>query len=480
MASIRRGYSDDFTLKNNSVGIGTSTGQEALDVVDGAVKGQDLKVTGISSFTAYEGFLRADQQIAENTTLSFDQGPSASLSGEIIVGTGITVTIASVGLGTTMVGVGTHTIENTIDTTDATRAGGSEVECLKVYNTFTPPAGGTNERPEAPKPGELYYNYDFKTIEFFDGYGWRQVDNTTRSGRSVWMGGNQTNISGGQDDHTTRTDTVIISTLGNAIDFGVLDQSTAQNSSYGSSTEVFSNGYGQSANQNNYIQNAKFESGGNFLDFGDLSRNVRMSGSVNSSTRGCTAGGAGPSNVIDYNELQTKGDSLDFGDLNTSRRVGNCSFSSSTRGVFAGGASPNTTTVEFITIASKGNSIKFGDCTYAGGYKASSSNTTRGIQGGGGTDANNRAIEIHIISSGGNASNFGDLTLARSGVMGSASQTRMVFGGGGLAPDSSTRTDVIDYVTISSEGDAIDFGDLTSLRGFGACDSNSHGGLGGF
>ena len=96
MASIRRGYSDDFTLNNNpsgfrkaassSVGIGTSVGQEALDVVDGSVKGQDLKVTGISSFTAYEGFLRADHQITENTTLSFDQGPVSSLSGEIIVG----------------------------------------------------------------------------------------------------------------------------------------------------------------------------------------------------------------------------------------------------------------------------------------------------------------------------------------------------------------------------------------------------------
>ena len=201
MASIRRGYSDDFTLKNNSVGIGTSTGQEALDVVDGAVKGQDLKVTGISSFTAYEGFLRADQQIAENTTLSFDQGyPSASLSGEIIVGTGVTVTDCKLGLGTTMVGVmdTSHTIENTIDTTDATRAGGSEIECLKVYNTFTPPSGGTNERPYAPKPGELYYNYDFKTIEFFDGYGWRQVDNTTRSGRdlnpNVFAGGTNTNF----------------------------------------------------------------------------------------------------------------------------------------------------------------------------------------------------------------------------------------------------------------------------------------------
>ena len=479
MANIRREFGDDLTLKNGNLGINTTATQERVDVV-GIVKGRDLNVTGVTSLTAYEGFLRADNQIIEETNLEFGNGLKASLSGEIIVGTGVTVTIGAVGLGTTSVGVGTHTIQSNIDTTDINLAGGSEIECLKVYNTFTPPSGGTNERPYAPKPGELYYNYDFKTIEFFDGYGWRQVDNTTRSGRSVWMGGNQTNSSGGQDDHCTTTDTVIISTLGNAIDFGVLDQSTAQNSSYGSSTEVFSNGFGQSATQNNFIQHARFESGGNFVDFGDLTRNVRMSGSVNSSTRGCTAGGSGPSNVIDYNELQTKGNSIDFGDLDTSRRVSNCSFSSPTRGVFAGGASPNTATVEFITIASLGNSIKFGDCTYAGGYKASSSNTTRGIQGGAGTDANNRAIEIHIISSGGNASNFGDLTLARAGVMGSASQTRMVFGGGGLAPDSSTRTNVIDYVTISSEGDAIDFGDLTSQRGFGACDSNSHGGLGGF
>ena len=131
---------------------------------------------------------------------------------------------------------------------------------------------------------------------------------------------------------------------------------------------------GQSSTQNNFIQFAKFESGGNFEDFGNLTRNVRWeSASVNSSTRGCTAGGAGPSNVIDYNELQTKGDSLDFGDLNTSRRCNNCSFSSSTRGVFAGGTSTNTATVEYITIASKGNSIEFGECTFAGGYKASSS-----------------------------------------------------------------------------------------------------------
>ena len=76
---------------------------------------------------------------------------------------------------------------NTVDTTDTNIAGGSQIECMKVYNTFTPPSGDTNQRPSKPKPGQLYYNYDFKVIEFHDGYGWRQVDYTTRSGRAVHL-----------------------------------------------------------------------------------------------------------------------------------------------------------------------------------------------------------------------------------------------------------------------------------------------------
>ena len=149
MASIRRGYSDDFVIKNNKVGIGTSNPQESLDVVGGTLQGQDLKVTGVSTQTAFSGFLRADHQIAENT--EFSNINVSSLSGEIIVGTGVTVTIARVGLGTTMVGNGSGTIENTIDTTDITTAGGSQIDTLKVYNTFTPPSGDTNQRPYAPK-----------------------------------------------------------------------------------------------------------------------------------------------------------------------------------------------------------------------------------------------------------------------------------------------------------------------------------------
>ena len=53
---------------------------------------------------------------------------------------------------------------------------------------FQPPSGTTNQRPVA-KAGALFYNFDFKTIEFFDGNSWRQVDNRTTRGRGVIGGG---------------------------------------------------------------------------------------------------------------------------------------------------------------------------------------------------------------------------------------------------------------------------------------------------
>ena len=455
MASIRRGYSDDFTLKNNSVGIGTSTGQEALDVVDGAVKGQDLKVTGISSFTAYEGFLRADHQISENTTLSFDQGPSASLSGEIIVGTGVTVTIASVGLGTTMVGVGTHTIENTIDTTDVTRAGGSEIECLKVYNTFTPPSGGTNERPYAPKPGELYYNYDFKTIEFFDGYGWRQVDNTTRSGRAVF--------GGGYIDGNSRT-----------IDMQLINIPTLGNSTY----------------------------------FGDLARDLSTDGrGVGSAVRGILGGGygiqtpgggTGRLDDMDYFTIASEGNAIDFGNL-TQVRNGLGAVSSSTRGIFCGGASPSPTTncvntMDYIQISTTGNALDFGDLAKekaAGGCLVNS--PTRGIVGAG-DDYSHPAwqytalghLDAVTMASKGNAQFFGDLSNSSQGGGGAGSnQTRGIISFGMSTDGTYNDLNILEYITFSSSGNALDFGDLRGGANRAhtrhiSPTSDSHGGLGGF
>ena len=84
MANIRREFGDDLTLKNGNLGINTTTAQERIDVV-GVVKGRDLNATGVSSLTAYEGFLRADNQIIEETNLEFGNGLKASLSGRLLL-----------------------------------------------------------------------------------------------------------------------------------------------------------------------------------------------------------------------------------------------------------------------------------------------------------------------------------------------------------------------------------------------------------
>ena len=699
MASIRRGYSDDFTLKNNSVGIGTSTGQEALDVVDGAVKGQDLKVTGISSFTAYEGFLRADHQIAENTTLSFDQGPVSSLSGEIIVGTGKTVTInevvketAGVGNGsggqwndlngnyafkangdptwdgsafvydgtgdyhslsggdtsTFEVGSSNFTLEqwvyitsassvcgtffskgnnnsvgtdfmslqttgaNTtpgfffgsgsvllegssvgtggwhhyvvtrsgnnftlyvdgtsvdtatsssslasgitgginigaqsysvstdgrklngkisitrlysgrvltaaevtlnynagytattsavaatvdlnannpasypgtvraVDTTDATRAGGSEIECLKVYNTFTPPSGGTNDRPYAPKPGELYYNYDFKTIEFFDGYGWRQVDNTTRSGRGVYGGGENPGIS-------SRIDYLNLSSGGNALNFGDLTDTRFQLAAASSSIRGLFAGGDPGPSNSDVIEYVTIASAGNGIDFGNLITAGRISAAASSSTRAIFAG-ENKTNVISYVEINTTGNAVDFGDITTASGDKGTATSSTTRFVYASGNSPNPRIIEYGTIASKGNTVTFGDLTYGGtGFRMprATSNGIRGIFAGGYETASPNVgmkdICYITMATTGNAVEFGELTGTRQRQNCMSSQTKSIqVGGQSDASGSGDDLLTIEAIDYASGGNSQDFGDTNGVTANGAGLSDSHGGLGGF
>ena len=138
MATIRQGYLDDFTLKNSKVGIGTSTPTEALEVIGGS-RSKDIAVTGIATLTSYEGF--QNTKFASTGNISVDSGESGTLSGEVVIGAGLTMTVG----------------------TGATSGQGS-IECMKVYDTFNPPCGGTNGRPAAAKPGTIYYNKDFKTI----------------------------------------------------------------------------------------------------------------------------------------------------------------------------------------------------------------------------------------------------------------------------------------------------------------------------
>ena len=109
--------------------------------------------------------------------------------------------------------------------------------------------------------------------------------------------------------------------------------------------------------------------------------------------------------------------------------------------------------------------------TYISDIQNSPSGRGRGVFAGGNTPSKVSEIDFVNISSLGNANNFGDLTTGINQVAGSASEVRGLYGGGW---DGSTRQDRNEYITIASEGNAIDFGNLTQGRSHaGACNSST-------
>jgi hypothetical protein len=148
------------------------------------------------------------------------------------------------------------------------------------------------------------------------------------------------------------------------------------------------------------------------------------------------------------------------------------------RGVFGGGVTPGVVnTIDFITISTLGNALDFGDLTQNRNQLGACSSSTRGVFGGGGNPTvptfSVNTIDYITISSIGNASDFGDLTQARYALGACSSSTRGIFGGGNNLP---TIVNTIDFITISSTGNASDFGDLTQARDWiCACSSSTRG-----
>ena len=463
MATKRFGYLDDLSLKGQKVGIGTSTGNEKLEVV-GGTRGGGVSVTGIATLTSYSGFDNTKTSFTDNITI--DSGESGTLSGEVVIGAGLTM---SVGTGAT--------------------TGQGSIDSLKVSNTFTPPIGGTNDRPSAPKPGALFYNKDFRTIEYWDGNFWRQVDNTTRSGRAVLAGGHS---SPGADISTMTS--VQIMTTGNAVDFGNLVVAREEVAGLSNSIRgIFACGYTNSpAARKNDMDYFAIASGGQAVDFGDNTQSRNSPGAASNSTRGLVAGGYAPSpqapNVIDYVEIMTIGNAIDFGDL-PADRYAPIGCASPTRAVFAGGGphSPgaadtrNKKEIYEVTIASKGNAVEFGTLTQGRVSGGGSGNSVRGLFSGGyapGPGANGQnTIDYITLASGGNAIDFGDRTVLGGYVTSTSTSTRSITVGE-RAP-GGTSTNCIDYVTIMTTGNATDFGDAHSDWAIGTL-GDSHGGLGGF
>ena len=140
-----------------------------------------------------------------------------------------------------------------------------------------------------------------------------------------------------------------------------------------------------------------------------------------------------------------------------------------TRLLLAGGrvsAPAFTDTIEFVTISTLGNAQDFGNLTQSHGNGSSQggcASRTRGIWLSGqlGTSPNySNIIQFVTFSSTGNASDFGDINSARAAVGNLSNQTRAMCFGGSLS-DGSKPTQ-IDAVTIASTGNAFDFGDMST------------------
>ena len=89
-------------------------------------------------------------------------------------------------------------------------------------------------------------------------------------------------------------------------------------------------------------------------------------------------------------------------------------------------------------------------------------------------------ITFLTIASGGNSVDFGNLVaeynIGHSAGTGDA--TRAVFCCGYVEPAPSATSNVIQYVTFATGGDAVDFGDAVYAERYRSAQSNAHGGLG--
>lgn len=86
--------------------------------------------------------------------------------------------------------------------------------------------------------------------------------------------------------------------------------------------------------------------------------------------------------------------------------------------------------------------------------------------------AKSDVIDYITIASTGNATDFGDLASGTSGITGCSNSTRGLFAGGDTVAGAGGETALIQYITIATTGNTAAFGDLSAARvEVGACSS---------
>ena len=314
------------------------------------------------------------------------------------------------------------------------------------------------------------------------------------SGRGFIVGGN---IS--PSGTTNSIEFVNIASTGSAQDFGDLTVQRMQTQGLSNSVRgVCAGGLGGDNNDKTTIDYAILSSSGGAVDFGDISNARRTfvgAGQASNDIIGLIGGGydadASPAarniSLVEFIIINTTGHASDFGEMTHLTRDQGVA-SSTTRAVFCGGYNEpsivgysdygSMSRMQYMTFATKGNSENFGQLSHRSFGPLATSSATRGVIAGGSdvqpSFSNTNIIEFITIATEGNTTDFGDLAIARRDGFSTSNSIRGIFAGG----YNPTFQNVIEYVTIASTSNATDFGDLLTLRRTGASWGDSHGGLG--
>ena len=347
--------------------------------------------------------------------------------------------------------------------------------------------------------GAMRFNSDSQKLEYWNGEIWMQVHTFSPDldggARGVFGGSYSYGVSPSNYPKTNIIDYITIATAGNAIDFGDLTEIRGPGGAGSSSTRgLFCGGNinPNAAKTSVTVDYVTISSTGNAVDYGDLTvKGGHGIATMSNQTRLVCAGRntQDPSsypgadvNTIDYTTIASTGNFIDFGDLDQPL-YGASGCSNGIRGIISGGdeGPAYDQTMKFITIPTLGNSTDFGEATVSKSGPGACSSSTRGLIGGGsGPNPSQNVIDSIQIASTGNAVKFGELNFSTQARFPGCTSNciRGIWAGGyGPAP-TYTVSNPIDYVSIATEGNAVDFGDLVAAAAHHQGFSNGHGGLG--
>ena len=353
---------------------------------------------------------------------------------------------------------------------------GASGDALSTLNTYSYTSSGTE--PSSPKNGALWWDStNEKVYVYIDGE-FKEVELGASASSAVWYGDRGFNFFG-ISDSSTNIEYWDMTTSGNASSFGSISGSGTRSSPAASDGTYV---YVQNGSTNyEYITSATTGNATSYATarFGKAKRGsmetdgstlVHVIGQYNSATY--------------YNQIDqlsvgtgtTGGTATSFGSLSAANEEHE-SVANGTRMVLGGGrisSGAAVNTIEYLTFQTAGNGTDFGDLTqarYANGGMGTGEGD-RGVWAGGSNTGDSPLYNIMdyvTVSTTGNATDFGDLLVANYFGSGCANATKGHY----VCGYTSAGVNTIQQITLATTGNATDFGDMTSSLYFNRCASGA-------